>query len=286
MKPDLKMPMRALCLLVVLVFVVGATKPPRFTPPRTYYLALGDSFAYGFQRSKYYDGVPASAFATGFVDDFAARLRQIRPGIVTVNYGCPGETTYSFIHDPCGWAQAGGAMHDSYPGSQLDAAVAFLEAHPGEVSPITITLWGNDVRLLVASCEPGDVVCIGNKAPEFLETIKANLTYAIQRLRNAAPNAEIIVTGAWDTFIGGFEFADPLFMMLNAEIADVAAAVQARFADPFPVFNPQGDINAETQAICILTLLCTENDSHPSDAGYQALADVVFLASDYARLLE
>jgi lysophospholipase L1-like esterase len=126
----------------------------------------------------------------------------------------------------------------------------------------------------------------GARAPAVIQAIKANLAYALERLRDAAPKAEIIVTGAWDSFIGGFDFADPLFMILNASIADMAAAAQARFADPFPVFNPQGDINAETQAICTLTLLCTENDSHPSDVGYQALADVVFLASDYARLLE
>jgi hypothetical protein len=74
--------------------------------------------------------------------------------------------------------------------------------------------------------------------------------------------------------------------VLNASIADVAATNRARFADPFPIFNPQGDPAAELQAICTLTLLCTQNDSHPSDAGYRALADVVFDASQYIRLLE
>jgi lysophospholipase L1-like esterase len=69
-------------------------------------------------------------------------------------------------------------------------------------------------------------------------------------------------------------------------MAQVADANLAWFADPFPVFNPQGDLDAETQTICMLLLLCTENDSHPSDAGYQALADIVFNVSGYARLLE
>jgi len=40
------------------------------------------------------------------------------------------------------------------------------------------------------------------------------------------------------------------------------------------------------QAICTLTLLCTQSDSHPSDAGYQALGGVIFEVSGYARLLE
>lgn len=58
--------------------------------------------------------------------------------------------------------------------------------------------------------------------------------------------------------------------------------MRARFADPFPVFNPQGDETAETSAICALTLLCTEGDGHRSDAGYRALARIAWAASGYA----
>ena len=65
---------------------------------------------------------------------------------------------------------------------------------------------------------------------------------------------------------------------MNAAQAAAAAAVNGGFADPFPVFNPAGDEAAETAAICRLTLICTARDGHPSDAGYQALADVVWQA--------
>ena len=54
--------------------------PPKFNPPKNYYLALGDSVTYGYQRSKVVAGLPPSGFNTGYVDDFGARLRQIRPG--------------------------------------------------------------------------------------------------------------------------------------------------------------------------------------------------------------
>jgi len=63
-----------------------------------------------------------------------------------------------------------------------------------------------------------------------------------------------------------------------------STASRARFADLFTVFNPQGDPEAETAAICTLTLLCTEGDGHPSDVGYRAIAEVVFEASGYGRL--
>jgi lysophospholipase L1-like esterase len=257
--------------------------PPKFNPPKTYYLALGDSVTYGYQASKV--GLPPTAFKTGYVDDFAVRLRQIQPAITIVNYGCPGDTTSSFITGPCLWTALGQQLHDDFSGSQLSAAVAFLRAHPSEVSPITITLWGGDIRELVNLCH-GDLACVQNGASNLIQTVGKNFLTILTQLRAAAPNSEIIVTGAWDSFIGTFDIADPLFEALNLSIANAAAKKQARFADPFPIFNPQGDVSAETQAICTLTLLCTEGDTHPSDAGYQALADVVFDVSDYPRLLE
>lgn len=78
--------------------------------------------------------------------------------------------------------------------------------------------------------------------------------------------------------MGAFPIADPLFAAVNGAELDVAAHTRAVFADPFPLFNPQGDLAAETAAICSLTLVCTEHDTHPSDSGYQALADVVWAA--------
>jgi hypothetical protein len=79
-----------------------------------------------------------------YADLFAAQLAQLRPQIATVNYSCPGESTTSFLL-PCIWKTSGHALHNDYTGSQLDAALAFLAAHRGQVSPITLSLNGNDI---------------------------------------------------------------------------------------------------------------------------------------------
>ena len=264
-------------------YSTAEAKEPIFDPPRSYYLALGDSVAYGYQASKF--SLPPSAVNTGYVDDFGAMLRHLRPRITTVNYGCPGETMASFITGYCPWTALGHQLHDSFAGSQLDAAVSFLRTHRGKVSPNTLTLWGNDVAAFVSACN-GAPTCIQNGAPSFLEKFGTSLSVILQSLRAAAPHAEIIVTGSWDSFIGSFDLGDPLFEALNKTMAVVAAQQRVRFADPFPTFNPQGDVNAETRAMCLLTLLCTNGDSHPSDIGYKVLADIVFDASDYADLLD
>src|SRR3954452_12555607 len=109
--------------------------------PGTYYLALGDSMAYGYQPAK--DSKPPSAVTTGYVNVFATRLRTLAPAIRVVNYGCPGESLVTFAKGGCPWLEGKRRVHDPFSGARLDAALAFLRAHPGQVSPITITLWGN-----------------------------------------------------------------------------------------------------------------------------------------------
>ncbi len=193
----------------------------------------------------------------------------------------PGESTTSFLQ-PCIWKTSGHALHSDYPGSQLDAALGFLAGHRGKVSPITLSLNGNDINAFLQTCPPGDPACIHAGAPAAIAAYQARLTSILRHLHAAAPDAEIIVVGAYDPNIGAFAFADPLFTQLNQAQRAAAATVRAQFADPFPVFNPQGGTAAEATAICTLTLLCSQGDGHPSDAGYRALADVVWAASGYA----
>jgi lysophospholipase L1-like esterase len=282
-----------ICLFGLLIFLI-ATIPataqhptPIFNPPKSYYLALGDSVAYGFQSFRFQANLPPSAYNTGYVDVLGARLQQIHPGIVTVNYGCPGESTETFNDGGCIWTQTGHQLHDAFEGSQLQAAINFLESHRGQVSPITLTLWGNDLPLLLDPCTLNnqiDLTCVQANAPGFITSLAGRIFTILQKLRWAAPDAEIIVTGAVDESVNFLPFADPLFQTFNASLREAAAANRARFADPFPVFNPQGNTVAEVQAICTLTLLCVQNDIHPSNAGYQALADLVFDVSEYVRL--
>ena len=269
------------------LFAQTSDPPPIFDPPKSYYLALGDSITYGYQAFKAKASLPPSAFNTGYVDVFGERLRHIRQGIITVNYGCPGESTESFVTGPCLWTAFGRQLHDGFSGSQLQAALAFLRAHPGDVSPLTFTLWGNDLPLLLGPCTVNgqlDPACIRTTAPAFITGVAGRISRILQQLRSVAPEAEIVVIGAWDSYIDALAFADPLFEALNAAIKHAAAANRARFADPFTIFNPQGDLTAEAQAVCRFTLLCVGADSHPSDDGYRAMADLVFEASQYDRL--
>ena len=241
--------------------------------PRSYYLALGDSIAYGFQPDKA-DGAPPSAFDTGYVDVFAARLRKLAPKIQVVNYGCPGETTVTFTRGGCPWLAEGQKLHDAFRGSQLKAALSALRAHSGQVSPITLTLWGNDLAPLSEK---------GEGAARAIASVALRLTSILQRLRAAAPTAEIIVTGAWNPEVDQLKKAEPLYRTLDAAIARAAATARARVAKMFAVFNPPGTVRAQRARLCALTFLCSKGDVHPTNAGYRAMADAFMTASGYEQ---
>jgi lysophospholipase L1-like esterase len=267
-------------LALLTALAASAASGPVYQAPQAYYLALGDSIAYGFQPAKAKAGLPPSGFNTGYVDVFAARLRAIAPKIRVVNYACPGESTATFIHGGCSGRRDVRGLHDAFKGTQLGAALAFLRAHRGQVSPITLTLWGNDVFAEFAPACKGDLACIGSHSRADLARFASRLATIVGRLRAAAPKAEIILTGAWNFDVQKPAKSDPLFRSIDATIARVAAAGKARVAKMYPVFSAVG---GEKAPICALTFICSKGDPHPTDAGYRAMAAAFLAASGYTR---
>lgn len=280
--------------LVVLAFVsvvpgpaATAAPAPVFNPPQKYYLSLGDSLAYGTQQFKAHPGVSEAAFNTGYTDDFAAMLSRLRADIQTVNLGCDGATTTIFMSGS-GCHSANHPSHVPYSSSQLDAALAFLQAHPGQVSPITVSLGVNDIQQVRSDCggnTPAGIACVTQKLPATLKQMGTNLGMVLGALRQAAPSAEIIVLQYYDPVA-----ADPTLrpisnqvaQALNGVIATAAAATGARLADAYTPFNV---VPNQTASVCRLTLICTPTqDIHPSDAGYAVIAQQFWNASGYAKI--
>jgi lysophospholipase L1-like esterase len=267
-------PLLVTAVALAVVFSGSASALRQDARPQSYYLALGDSMAYGFQPTKV--GRPPAAFDTGYVDRFAAQLRRRSPGIDVVNYGCPGESAVTFVRGGCPWLAEGRKLHDAYRGSQLQTALAFLRAHPGEVSPITLTLWGNDVPLPLSRN--------AKRAPRAIAAFAPRLRSILRQLRAAAgPRADLIVTGAWNPEADRLEEAEPLYRSLDAAIVRAAAPSRARVANMFAALNGRGHARAQQRRLCTLTFICSRGDPHPTDAGYRAMADAHFAASGYRK---
>src|SRR2546429_14410 len=131
-----------------------------------YYIALGDSLAFGFQ--------PNGDFTHGYVQQLSAKL----PGLVLVNLGCPGETSTTFV--------AGGRCPSPHGASQFATALAFLRAHSGHVRLVTLDIGGNDVDHCVTSAGI-DRACFN----QGLLDIAINVSVAVARLRQVAPRVEL-----------------------------------------------------------------------------------------------
>ena len=239
--------------------------------PQRYYLALGDSMAYGYQPTKR-PGAPAGTFDTGYVDVVAARLHTLAPKIQVVNYGCPGESTVTYVRGGCPGLHDGFKLHDPFRGSQQKAALAFLRAHPGEVSPITVTLWGNDLAPISQH---------GAKARADIAAFAPRFAAILRQLRAAAPKADIIVSGAWNPEADKLARVEPLYRSIDAAIARAATASHARVANTYTALDGSGSLKAQQARLCRLTFYCSKQDPHPTDAGYRVMGDAFYAASGY-----
>jgi lysophospholipase L1-like esterase len=275
----------AAALLLAVLFVSGAwAQNAKFSAPKDFTLALGDSLAFGYQEAKFVaNPFDLAQFRTGFAFLFTLRVAETSPGkgAELLNLGCPGETTTSFLNGPCAYHAAGFPLHLNYAGSQMEAAEALLRAHRGQINPILISLGANDVLTLLFICPGLDVGCIEATLPGVLTTVGQNLSQIVGRLRAAAPDAEIVLLQVYNPLVFVSPATNTLATSLNQVIGSVAAAHRARVANAFPSFNlapPQ------PLTLCALTLMCTAlPDIHASDAGYAVIADLMFRAAGYTR---
>ena len=270
---------RFLALVVGILAAVGGSVPAsassnQFNPPKKYYLSLGDSVAFGYQRDKLNSEVLRGTYSPsnfpGYTYAFGAHMQAVRPALTVVDYGCPGETTVSYIIGCFVQDGRGLPLHDGYAGrSQEAAALGFLQAHPGQVSPITVALGANDAQQGVSN-----------------SVIQQNLTQILGELRKAAPSAEIIVLRYYNPFYVVNPTTDALAIALDASIGAAASSAGARVADAFAVINNPSPPPPATEFadVCLYTLMCPGGDVHPSDLGYTTIAGVFWDASGYARL--
>jgi lysophospholipase L1-like esterase len=192
----------------------------------------------------------------------AARLKS-----QLVNLACPGESSVTLAVGNCPYVLAGQQLHERYAGTQLAAALRFLLTHRGRAGVVTLTIWGNDINAFVADCH-GDLDCIQTGASAEIAKFSARLTAILAALRLAAgPRTTFVLTGPYDP--NPTPIARSLFVALEQAMRHVTAHTGTRFAPLLTTFEA---------VLCSLTLLCSDGDAHPSDAGYAAIATQILEA--------
>lgn len=250
---------------------IAATRQPASAGPRAYYLALGDSVAYGKQ--------PNMDFTRGYADQLFAYLKRLGTRRL-INMACPGQRTSTFIGGDCPYASE---LKYAYTGSQLRAALEFIHAHDGQVGPVTIDLGINDMAYV-----QNFKVCKLLPAHEFahrLAMYSSDLAYIFAQLSAALHGTGDILTFTnYPAHVNQCPTNGPVVEAFNRALAFQAARYGVRVAG---VFDDFGGASVPNTDLCAYTWICLPpQDFHPTTLGYGVIATALEEAAGYSAVAE
>lgn len=265
-----------------------ALVPAAQARPTQYLVALGDSYAVGYQPGM-------GNTKEGYVYQAASLARKRGYKLKVVNFGCGGATTESMMNS-VGCAKDGlGPGAKEFNTTQIAAATEFIKANRKKVALITVSISGNDVTKCVKASDPISCVAAAQTA------IKANVGNAAKQLREAAGSKPVmvgstypdVVLGAWVnpgtpggkniaslSVIAFKELINPSLKASYAEgkgkFVDVTAKTGA-YGDmnKLVTLSPFGSIPRPVADVCKVSWYCSKGDIHANKAGYGIIAKMV-----------
>jgi lysophospholipase L1-like esterase len=270
----------ALAAAVALALVAVPASAESEAEDSSTYLALGDSYAFGFNPLVSLQSNPANS--PGYTDSVAATLE-----LQLTNASCPGESSLSMItgtrpDNGCQNFRSAFPLHTSYSGSQLAFAVHYLQTHR-HTHLVTLQIGGNDLLILVGTCH-NDGACIAAGLPAVLATMSAHLATIYSAIRNTAHYHHALVAVPYFAFNYNDKTSVAIAGALDGAEAAVAAKFHARVADALGAFAAA---SMPSGVPCFAGLQVVLNagpppscDIHPSAAGHAVYARAVLAALD------
>jgi len=232
-----------------------------------YYVALGDSITFGFQ--------PTLNFTHGYADDVFAGLR-IANVTHLVNFACLGESTGSMLDGSCPYPTI---LKQTYSGTQLDTAVAFLDEHRGQINPITLSIGGNDVLPNIVSCRSfPDPQRALEVMDEHLMTPNTGILPRLTAALEVAPGqrgGDLVLLNYYNPYAASCPASVTFIHQLNDHLARDAAQFRIPIVDVYNAFGGDADMASN---VCQLTWYCDArygHDIHPTTTGYLRIAAAV-----------
>lgn len=284
---------RRLTLPVLLVALtaglVAAPASNAAAAKQKYYVALGDSYAVGYQPGK-------GSTRNGYVYQVPGLVKSRGYNLKIVNFGCGGATTTSLIKQKGCNKDALGPGAAPYPKqTQVAAATKFIRAHRSEVALITVSIGGNDVT--ACAREAKAIPCVGRATTG----IKENVAAAAKALRAAAgPKPKLIGTTYPDVVLGawvhpGGAAAESLAKLsviafkslINPSLVTAYGKGKGSLVDVttatggygsmsvFETLAPYGSIPKPVADVCRISYYCDLGDIHLNTAGYRVVAELV-----------
>ena len=253
--------------------------------PGSAYLALGDSVSFGYQEPQV---VPAPDYLNAASFPNYPQMVADDLHLTVANLACPGETTSSFIDTSAisnGCENTLGntsesyrlsyPLHYQYSGSQLSAAVAYLEANPN-VRLVSLMIGANDV--FVCQETTSDDCSSTSELLGVATTIAKNVRTILSAIRTQADyTGQIAIVNYYSLDYANSE--DNTQSQLGDAVLDLAAApYHVEIADGYGQFEAASTDSADDPCTAgLLTQLGTPGTCgvHPSYAGHAVLAQAV-----------
>ncbi len=254
--------------LIVLAFPISITSSlasssvhqSSLAGPKKYYLALGDSLAFGYQ--------PDFNFFQGYVDYFFENLEN--HGVEhLVNLSCFAESSSTFINGKCPvWY----LRKQWYAGSQLDNALKFLRSHRGQVSPVTLDIGANDLQrdVKTSNCtiSPHFYADLARLDNDLTRVILPQLKQALTV--NGKLTGDIVLMNYYNPYQNICPKQVSYIEQFNQHLAhDVEA-----FGVIADVYSAFGGSKTPNPNICHYTWMCSRifHDIHATSKGYKVMA--------------
>lgn len=250
-------PLAAFLFLSFLLILTSSSAGFGIAQETPKYIAIGDSLSFGRGASE--------PNQTGFValvhDALEGSERFSSSGIQLVNLSVPGATSADLM-------QTGGQL-----------ALALNEISRSTVPPvISVTIGGNDLLDLADADSPclNEIEtgpCLG-EVGETLASLQTNLGAVLESLRDASPEAILVVVDLYNPFSGTGDIrellADAGVQRINGVIAATASdpELRARLASVFQPFQGRGKQWIAPDGI------------HPNDNGHTVIAEIVLASLD------
>lgn len=230
--------------------------------PKYYYLALGDSLAFGYQPNLDW----SHSYPTQWYNNDLSK----KGSKSYTNYGCNGEKSGTFINGGCPYQYA---LHNYYTGSQLNAALNFLTFYSGQVSPVSLDMGANDLLpdINVSTCT------VSSSWSTDLATLDTNMTQTILPQLTAAMTVNGVRTGDlvmmnyYDPYQNICPNSLSYVQSLNSHLAADAAQFNVPISDVYTAF---GGSTTPNPNICTDTWMCSSYQNiHATTTGYGVIAN-------------
>ena len=252
----------ASCFLAPSAVHAARPKTSGVVGPKSYYLALGDSLAFGYQ--------PDLDWSHSYPQQWYSNDLSKKHVKSFTNYGCNGETSATFINGGCPYAYA---LHNYYIGSQLNAALSFIKAHPGAVSPVSLDIGANDLLpdINASTCTVSSTwsTDLANLDSRLTGTILPDLTAALTV--NGSRTGDLVMMNYYDPYQNLCPNDLSYVQTLNQHLANDAAQFNVPVSDVFTAF---GGATIPNPNICTDTWMCSAYQNiHATTTGYGVIAN-------------